>query len=117
MLYGLAITLTGGQTSRWGMGLLVAWSFQGMMYIWLAHRYQKKGKQVLDVKSIEPQQPKEFELQTVEEPVFERGRSQSYTRPPHGFFNELRKQTSMSMADSQILGIRSRAMSIDTPKQ
>ena len=27
MLYGLVTTLTGGPTSRWGMVLLVTWSF------------------------------------------------------------------------------------------
>lgn len=44
MLYGLVITMTGGSTSRWGMILLVLWSYWGLFFILLAIRDSKKPK-------------------------------------------------------------------------
>ena len=41
MLYGLVITLTGGSTSRWGMILLVVWSYSGLFFLILAIRFHK----------------------------------------------------------------------------
>lgn len=41
MLYGLVITMTGGSTSRWGMVLLVMWSYWGLLFIILAMRCPK----------------------------------------------------------------------------
>lgn len=42
VLYGLVISLTGGPTSRYGMGLLVAWSYTGVIFISFALRNEKK---------------------------------------------------------------------------
>ena len=73
MLYGLVVNLTGGSTSRWGMVLLIAWSFTGLIYIFLALRYQKW----IRLKVIEEAKlNQEVELQAP--PPIEMGRSGSF---------------------------------------
>lgn len=42
-LYGFVINLTGGDTSRWGMALLSAWGFQGVVHAWLGRRAKKRN--------------------------------------------------------------------------
>lgn len=83
------------------MILLVTWSYTGLLYLYLAYRYDKWLKRVIDTHS----PPEEVEL-TITSPVKPSMEINPQTVDfPYGpnrgsFFNELRHNTSMSAAVS-----------------
>ena len=63
MLYGLIVSYTGGGTSRWGMFMLIVWSYTGVFFIMMAVHYQQWLKDKVEQEYQRINQPQEIELQ------------------------------------------------------